>query len=104
MKSPMHARIELADLISRLIEEHGIDRPELASRTSFVDHASLNRYLRGYSRLRVEQLADLLDKLELTKDIERQLILLFLCQHHGQLAVEIIEKHLEAERDETFEL
>jgi predicted transcriptional regulator len=104
MMSPMEARIALAELIALLFDERGMDRAEFSIRTSFFDKATLSRYLGGYSKLRIEQLADLLETLELTKNTERRIILLFLCQHHGPSAVDLINRHFDREDDEPFEL
>ena len=89
--SPTEAKIALADVIARLIDEHGMAYEEFASKTSFRRKAAVSRYLRGYSRLRPHQLVEVIELLDVGATKEREMISLCLCQFYGVSAIELMK-------------
>lgn len=102
--SPTEARIALANLIARLIDEHGMDYEEFASKTSFGRKAAVSRYLGGYSRLRPHELLEVIELLGVDASTEREMISLCLCQFYGAAAIELMKIYDDREDDEPFKL
>lgn len=95
------ARIALARLIEERIDELGVDRVDFVRDAGFIQKSTLTRYLRGYSKLPLSQLPDVVEALQLNERDERRVLLMCLAQSCVGPAMELIERNM---RPDNFDV
>lgn len=93
----IEARIALARLIEERVEELGLDRDAFARDAGFIQKSTLTRYLRGYSKLPLFQLPDVIEVLKFDDRDQRRILLLCLAQFHVGPVMELIDRHMRPE-------